>query len=271
MIGKGVKAAAENSDQARLSGINPKLISLLVWTIGGFLATLSMILIAGQANSSGTLAALGPSTLVRALAAAVIGGMVSFPIALIAGIGIGIAEAVVRFNFLADAGLIDFLLFLAVLVAVWLQSRQPGETQAFVRAQGQGGARTAPEGGATPQRADTRCARHRGAVADHRDPALASTRVRQHRRFAVCGLSVTVLTGWAGQLSLGQMAFAVSARCSPRHSRGFALGIGWRTTSSSTSCPLDAITARHRISTLLVAGLAALIGLGATSAGCCSR
>ena len=87
MIGKGVKAAAENSDLARLSGINPKLVSLLVWTIGGFLATLSMILIAGQANSSGTLAALGPSTLVRALAAAVIGGMVSFPIALVAGIG----------------------------------------------------------------------------------------------------------------------------------------------------------------------------------------
>ena len=154
MIGKGVKAAAENSDLARLSGINPKLVSLLVWTIGGFLATLSMILIAGQANSSGTLAALGPSTLVRALAAAVIGGMVSFPTALVAGIGIGITEAVVRFNFLADAGLIDFLLFLAVLVAVWLQSRQPGETQAFSFApEGQGGARTAPRGvvGAKPR------------------------------------------------------------------------------------------------------------------------
>ena len=26
--------------------------------------------------------------------------------------------------------------------------------------------------------------------------------------FAICGLSLIVLTGWAGQLSLGQMAFA---------------------------------------------------------------
>ena len=26
--------------------------------------------------------------------------------------------------------------------------------------------------------------------------------------FALCGLSLTILTGWAGQLSLGQMAFA---------------------------------------------------------------
>ena len=26
--------------------------------------------------------------------------------------------------------------------------------------------------------------------------------------FAICAVSVTVLTGWGGQLSLGQMAFA---------------------------------------------------------------
>ena len=130
MIGKGVKAAAENSDLARLSGINPKLVSLLVWTLGGFLATLSMILIAWAGQLVRHAGGPRPQHPRPGTAAAVIGGMVSFPIALVAGIGIGITEAVVRFNFLADAGLIDFLLFLAVLVAVWFQSRQPGETQA---------------------------------------------------------------------------------------------------------------------------------------------
>jgi ABC-type branched-subunit amino acid transport system ATPase component/branched-subunit amino acid ABC-type transport system permease component len=269
MIGKAVKAAAENSDLARLSGINPKLVSLLVWTIGGFLATLSMILIAGQANSSGTLAALGPSTLVRALAAAVIGGMVSFPIALVAGIGIGITEAVVRFNFLADAGLIDFLLFLAVLVAVWLQSRQPGETQAFS---------FAPKVKAVPERLrEVWWVRNLSAltlgtlgIAAVLLPIIVTQPSRQLVYasivvFAVCGLSVTVLTGWAGQLSLGQMAFAgLGALLAAALTRGFALGIGWRDDQLFDihvhSMPsLLAIA----ISTLLVAGLAALIGLGA--------
>ena len=269
MIGKGVKAAAENSDLARLSGINPKLVSLLVWTIGGFLATLSMILIAGQANSSGTLAALGPSTLVRALAAAVIGGMVSFPIALVAGVGIGITEAVVRFNFLADAGLIDFLLFLAVLVAVWLQSRQPGETQAFS---------FAPKVKAVPERLrEVWWVRNLSGltlgalgIAAVLLPIIVTQPSRQLVYasivvFAVCGLSVTVLTGWAGQLSLGQMAFAgLGALLAAALTRGFALGIGWRDDQLFDvhvhSMPsLLAIA----ISTLLVAGLAALIGLGA--------
>ena len=269
MIGKGVKAAAENSDLARLSGINPKLVSLLVWTLGGFLATLSMILIAGQANSSGTLAALGPSTLVRALAAAVIGGMVSFPIALVAGIGIGIIEAVVRFNFLADAGLIDFLLFLAVLVAVWFQSRQPGETQAFS---------FAPKVKAVPERLrEVWWVRNLSAltlgalgIAAVLLPIIVTQPSRQLVYasivvFAVCGLSVTVLTGWAGQLSLGQMAFAgLGALLAAALTRGFALGIGWRDDQLFDihvhSMPsLLAIA----ISTLLVAGLAALIGLGA--------
>ena len=83
--------------------------------------------------------------------------------------------------------------------------------------------------------------------------------------FAVCGLSLTVLTGWAGQLSLGQMAFAgLGALLAAALTRGFALGIGWRDDQLFDvhvhSMPsLLAIA----ISTLLVAGLAALIGLGA--------
>ena len=78
------------------------------------------------------LATLGPSTLVRALAAAVIAGMVSFPRAFLAGIAIGLVQALISFNFLDQPGLMDFLVLLAVLVAVYFQSRQSaGETQAF--------------------------------------------------------------------------------------------------------------------------------------------
>ena len=76
---------------------------------------------------------LGPNTLVRALAAAVIAGMVSFPRAMVAGIAIGVVQALINFNYLDKPGLIDGLLLVAVLIAVALQSRSrgPAETQTF--------------------------------------------------------------------------------------------------------------------------------------------
>ena len=51
-IGKAVRAAAANPDRARLSAINPKLLSTLVWTIGGLLSAVTLILLAGTSGSA---------------------------------------------------------------------------------------------------------------------------------------------------------------------------------------------------------------------------
>jgi ABC-type branched-subunit amino acid transport system ATPase component/ABC-type branched-subunit amino acid transport system permease subunit len=49
--------------------------------------------------------------------------------------------------------------------------------------------------------------------------------------FALCAVSVTVLTGWGGQLSLGQMAFAgIGALSAAAFVRGVSLNIGFRST-----------------------------------------
>ena len=86
LVGRTVKASAENPDLARVQGINPKLVSTAVWSIAGFLATLTMMLVAADnGGAAKDLLTLGPNTLVRALAAAVIAGMVSFPRAMVAG------------------------------------------------------------------------------------------------------------------------------------------------------------------------------------------
>lgn len=46
--------------------------------------------------------------------------------------------------------------------------------------------------------------------------------------FSLCAVSVVVLTGWAGQLSLGQMAFAgLAALTAAALSRGLSVDIGW--------------------------------------------
>ena len=89
-LGKAVKASAENPDLARLSGISPKAVSTAVWAhrrwAGHALAAPSWPARPAPPRTSTT---SGPSTLVRALAAAVIAGMVSFPRAFVAGIAIG--------------------------------------------------------------------------------------------------------------------------------------------------------------------------------------
>ena len=126
VFGKAITASADNVDLSRLSGVNPHVISTVVWTIGGFLATLSMILLSGGSAATG-IENLGPYTLTNALAAAVIAGMRSFPRAMIGGIAIGIAQNLFNFNFTRDPGLGTLLVFVAVVVALYWQSRTDDE------------------------------------------------------------------------------------------------------------------------------------------------
>jgi ABC-type branched-subunit amino acid transport system ATPase component/branched-subunit amino acid ABC-type transport system permease component len=269
-VGKAVKASADNPDLARLAGINPKIVSTMVWAIAGGLATLSLSLLAGATGSAQNLANLGPSTLTRALAAAVIAGMASFPRAFVAGIAIGVVQALINFNYLDQPGLIDFLVFLAVAVAVYWQSRQAaGETQTFSFA-----AKAPP----IPERLRSiwwirqidRIALVllvAGAVA----LPLIVTAPSRHLLytsilgFALCALSLTVLTGWAGQLSLGQMAFAgIGALLTAAFTRGINVDIGWGETRV-IHAGIEALRFGPAVvfATLVTAGIAALIGVGA--------
>ena len=269
-LGKAVKASAENPDLARLFGISPKAVSTAVWALAGGLATLSLALLAGQAGSAQNLDNLGPNTLVRALAAAVIAGMVSFPRAFFAGIAIGIAQSLITFNFLDQPGLMDFLVFIAVAVAVYWQSRQGrGETQTFAF-----GAKAQPVPERLRQIWWLRQIDRIGLVLLGIIGVVLPLIVTQPSRhllytsilaFAICALSLTVLTGWAGQLSLGQMAFAgVGALLTASLMRGVTIDLGWHDTHvwSVAFKPLKFGPAML-LASLITAGLAALIGAGA--------
>ena len=269
-LGRSVKASAENRDLARLAGINPRYVSTFVWAAAGALSTLSLSLMAAQSGSASSLAALGPSTLARALAAAVLAGMTSFPLAFGAGILIGLVQSAVRFNFIAEAGLIDLLVFIGVLVAVYFQGRSgTSETQIFSFA-----ARRRP----IPEHLrDLRWVRHLERIVFLVLAATASVVpfvVTQPSRlllytsillFALCAMSLTVLTGWAGQISLGQMAFAgVGALLTAGFTRGIAVDIGWRDLRILQAGvePLG-LGPSIVLATVICAALAALIGVTA--------
>ncbi|MEY2448971.1 MAG: hypothetical protein QOH79_2447 [Acidimicrobiaceae bacterium] len=232
-FGESVRASVGNPDLARLTGINPKNISTAVWAISGFLSAVSVILIATEAGAS-DLVSIGPNTLLRGLTAALVGRMVSFPKAVIASVVIGIVDQLLFFNFTSETGLVQFVLFLAVVVLV---------------ARGSGRVDMGTESFQFAPRHHVVSARLRDVWWVKRLPHMMAvfglvlalglpqvfTESAKHLTyaqvigFAICATSVTVLTGWAGQLSLGQMAFAgIGALSAATFVRGadFTLGIG---------------------------------------------
>src|SRR5918993_1201061 len=122
-FGRTVEAASANPSLARLSGVNPKLVSTFVWTAAGLVSTVAMIALSTLGGAVGGLDNLGPVTLSRAMIAFVLAGMRSYRLGVVYGAFIGVVEAIVRFNFIRSPGLFDLLGFTLVLGVVFAQHR----------------------------------------------------------------------------------------------------------------------------------------------------
>jgi ABC-type branched-subunit amino acid transport system ATPase component/ABC-type branched-subunit amino acid transport system permease subunit len=211
--GIAIRASAVNPDRAELAGISTKRVSTLVWVIAGVLSTLTAVLINPV---RGTIVgvpsqALGPSLLLRALAAGLFGGLTSVTWALVGGVAIGVVEAILFVN-VSSPGIVDGFLFVLVLVLVFVRANRSGQEE--------GGWSLAPRVAAIPERLREdwwvkRLGPLTGGVALAFAVALPLVVTSASRNFmfsrvvifAIIGLSVTILSGWAGQLSLGQYAF----------------------------------------------------------------
>ena len=216
--GLAIRASADNADAATLAAIRVRRSSTLVWTIAGGLAGAAAVL-SGPINATlvgGTGSqAVGPGLLLRGLVAALIGGMISIPLTVVGGVVVGVLEALLYFNVIATPSLVDIVLFAFVLLLVLFRRRLGRSEQA-----GTGAWSFSPRSRPVPP-----ALRPLGWV--RRLPWLAgllalalaallplvattsADRFLYSRMllFAIVGLSVTLLTGWAGQLSLGQFAF----------------------------------------------------------------
>ena len=122
--GRCVRAAAANPDLARLSGVNPKTVSTIVWALAGGLATLTMILITSLTDQTSAIANLGPSTLLRGLVAAAIVRFRSVRGAFVAAIAIGIGEQLLNLNLTRQQGFVELALLVAGMVAVGARARE---------------------------------------------------------------------------------------------------------------------------------------------------
>lgn len=213
-LGRTIRAASSNPEAARLAGISVRRTSMIVWMIAGVLSTLTAIL---QAPDIATIevANLGPDLLVRGLAAALLAGMVDFRLAFGAGILLGVAQSEVLFHVSATAA--NVVVFVFALIAVVV--RAPGLAK---------GARAGDDRVSEPV-ARLPLSDRLKAVAFARRigaygwalmvlllallPLLPGLRSEGQVQslvlilaFAMVAVSITLLTGWAGQISLGQVA-----------------------------------------------------------------
>jgi ABC-type branched-subunit amino acid transport system ATPase component/ABC-type branched-subunit amino acid transport system permease subunit len=212
-IGVASRAAAENADAAELAGVRTRRISLIVWTLAGLLSGISAILAAGTTTYGGA-AAVGPDLLVRALAAAMIGGLTSLPRVFIGGLVVGLVETLVAWNY-PTGGTFSLVLLLGIVASMLLQRRlgalvRGSEESSWSLA---GAMKTLDPRIARLPKVRVAKAAMLGALGlfvlllpmplDNAHRVLASSVII----FAVIGLSLVVLTGFAGQVSLGQFAF----------------------------------------------------------------
>lgn len=122
-FGLALLGAAENPEAARMAGVSATRMSTLAWALGGALSAFTAILVAPTLPGGLlTAASFGPRLLMRGLAGAIIARMTNIPVALASGVGVGVVEGLLLRNF-RSGGIMDVALFGIILVALLFQFR----------------------------------------------------------------------------------------------------------------------------------------------------
>ncbi|MCB9442588.1 MAG: ABC transporter permease [Mycolicibacterium sp.] len=226
--GVAVRAAAERSERAAGLGIPVRRLEAQVWTLAAVLSFCSVALTAGVASLPFGFG-LGLTVLLRALAALVVGRMTHLVAIAATAVALGVLESGIRWN-TGESWLVSP--FLAALIVISLLLERRGTSRASEDQTSSW--RTSGDVRATPwslaRLPEVRAARIGGAALLAAVvvclPLVIGTNGQIKAGvvvvFATIGTSIVVLTGWAGQVSLGQMAFvgaggAVGARVMVEH------------------------------------------------------
>jgi branched-chain amino acid transport system permease protein len=212
-VGVAIRASADSADRASLLGVPVKRLQTVVWIIAAVFAFLAIFLRAGIVGLP-IGSALSIGVLLRALGALVLGRMTNLPAIAANAVALGVLE--VSVSFAADSPLLLDPILAAIIVAALFLTRR--------------GATRVDEGSVSTWRsADdvrpipkelARLPVVRAVRWSLASVALVTVLVLPHLLsvdrslkasavgiYAILGLSIVVLTGWSGQVSLGQIAF----------------------------------------------------------------
>lgn len=214
--GRIMRGAAENRDRAVLLGLRVFPVDVSVWVLAACLSAVTIFLHIGVFGYSGLASVpnAGDDVLLRVLAAAVIGGMENLPRTVAAALVLGVYDAGATWTS-ANVPLVDASLVVIIVVSLLVQHR------AFTRVGDVIGnwltvSHSRPVPPALAQLGEVRWARRVGVLvvvfllidAPHLLPVDRLYLLAPLLVFGLVGLSLVLLSGWAGQISLGQFALA---------------------------------------------------------------
>lgn len=212
-LGVSVRAAADNPERARTLRVNVDGVNAVVWVLAGVLSGIAGVLTA-LGNGLDPSAPLSVATLVAILAAALAGRFENLTLAVAAAIVFGVLQAsLIRWTGTSDVyqGLLIAIIVVLLLLPgaggralrdateAWAGTREARRVPASLRA-------------APAVQSAGRWLAAGGAVVVLGLPfALSPSQLEVGSTtvlYSLVGLSLLVLTGWAGQISLGQFALA---------------------------------------------------------------
>ena len=215
-VGVAARGAADNAERAALLGIPVKRISTIVWILAAGLSAIGSLLRAPTVGLSITGGAFGPFLLVRAITPAVVGRMENLRATFLSALALGVVDQSVYFRF-GNPAITHLILFLVILASLLIR-----------------------RGSGASSRAEEMSASTWQAIKEIRPVPQELKRVPEVRYgipaafgllvlgmiafgifgsgfrvgtvslimiYGIIGASLVILTGWAGQISLGQVAF----------------------------------------------------------------
>jgi len=227
-FGLATRAAAANEKGAILTGLSPSRLGLFNWIIASVLAGGAMILIAGITSK------LDPTEssllVVPALAAALLAGLDGFAVATVAGLAIGMSQsALATFqsragwlpNWLPNGGLREALPVILILIAISVRGSHLPTRETLTE--------TRLPAAPVPRWPVASTALFAGAA------IVALFTLGPQWRLAIVvstiaaliGLSCVVVTGYVGQISLAQYAFAGLAAFTTAKLATNGIGFPW--------------------------------------------
>lgn len=216
--GTAIRAAAENADRAETLGVDVNAVNTRVWIIVGLLsgipALLAAVAIGGNATAGST---FDVGLAVRILLVAVIARFSSLPMAALAAVVVGVVQQATLWVFDSSSAPLDGSMVIVVAGLLLLQSRHRESRAEIERSSAW---RSSKEIRPIPRelrdlptvRKWLRTGAFLGAVLLLGLPwAMSPSQTNLAAVVMIYGmisLSLLILTGWAGQVSLGQFAFA---------------------------------------------------------------
>ncbi|HET9732738.1 MAG TPA: ABC transporter permease [Acidimicrobiales bacterium] len=215
--GVAIRAAADNGDRATLLGIPVPRLETIVWCLAAVLSAMAILLRVPVLGFSGfqTVSGGGTDILLRTLAAAVIGRMENLPRTAAAAIGIGVFESLATWTF-SNTVFVDATLVLVIGAALLLQRGKYVRVSESDNTTWRSIAEIRPIPRALARLPEVvwsiRGGRVLLVVAAALIPAILTTSQTYLMAailiYCIVGLSLLVLTGWTGQISLGQFGLA---------------------------------------------------------------